>query len=269
MDFTLACGQFVPSPGYVQTNVTTMCEQIAYASSRQAKLIVFPEMALSGYLAPEDVPPLALSLDSPEVRRLRDACKQYGIDAGFGLAEKATDGRIYNSMAYVDSSGKVLAVYRKTHLWDTEKQWAAPGATVAAFDTAQARCGMWICYDTRFPEVARLLAIDGATLALAATAWLGPADEWELALRARALDNGMYVAGSALQGVHPPFAFHGVSMIVDPHGHVIARAHDGIDQVITATYQEGVISAFRQRLPLLEQRRLDVCGRLLEASKWP
>jgi predicted amidohydrolase len=121
------------------------------------------------------------------------------------------------------------------------------------------RCGAWVCYDTRFPELARRLALDGATLGLVSAAWLGPAEEWELAVRSRALDNGMYVAASALQGTARGAAFHGVSLVADPHGRVIARSPEG-DGVISADYDDEGVAEFRARLPLLEHRRPDLLG---------
>jgi predicted amidohydrolase len=114
---------------------------------------------------------------------------------------------------------------------------------------------MWICYDTRFPEAARVLALEGATLCLAATAWFGPADEWELAIRARAMDNGIFTAGAALQGEALGMPLRGASIIVDPHGRILAQAREGADGVITAQYDEESVLSFRARLPLLEHRR--------------
>ena len=249
-------------------NSRIMSEQIADAAAVGASLIVFPELCLTGYLTAEELRPLAVSPDGAEIAVLRDAASRYGIDTALGFAERTDGSTIYNSMAYIDRRGETIAIYHKVHLWDSERQWAKQGEGFAAFDTEHARCGMWICYDTRFPEAARLLAIDGATLGLAATAWLGPAAEWELALRARATDNGMYVVGSALQGTHGPFVFHGSSLIVDPHGQVLAAAEEGVEAVITAEYDEAVLKRFRGRLPLLEHRRLDVYGALLRPASW-
>lgn len=264
----VAAGQFVPKAGDMAANSHIMSQQMANAAAVGASLIVFPELCLTGYLTPEELLPLAVSPDSMEIAALRDTACRSGIDIAFGFSEKTDTGTVYNSMVYIDQRGEIIATYHKVHLWDSEKQWAKPGEGFAAFDTGEARCGMWICYDTRFPEAARLLAIDGATLGLVATAWLGPAAEWELALRARAMDNGMYVVGSALQGAHGPFVFNGSSLIVDPHGQVLAEAEEGAEAVITAEYNEAVLRRFRERLPLLAHRRLDVYGALLHPASW-
>ena len=115
--------------------------------------------------------------------------------------------------------------------------------------------GSWICYDSRFPEAARTLARAGASLALVGSAWFGPADEWELAIRSRALDNGIFVAGASVLGAFGPSPFHGVSLIVDPHGRVLARGREGVEEIITADYDDEAVSSFRGRLPLLADLR--------------
>ena len=118
---------------------------------------------------------------------------------------------------------------------------------------------MWICYDSRFPEAARALALSGVTLGLVGSAWFGPDSEWELALRARALDNGIFAAGAAALGSFGGAPFHGTSLIVDPHGTVLARAPDSREGVIAAEYDESAVASFRTRVPLLQDRRPDSC----------
>jgi len=268
MSFILACGQFTPKPADVAANIRIMQEEMKEASAAGAQMMVFPELCLSGYISPEQIAPLAIRADGGELEPLRQSVRQLGLDIAFGFAEAAPDGSMYNSMLYMNSQAEVVHTYRKVHLWDTERTWATPGDSFQAFDTANTRCGMWICYDTRFPEAARLLAIDGACCGLVATAWLGPAAEWRLQVRARATDNGMYVAASAIQGVNESFTFHGGSLIVDPHGRVLAEAEEGADQVIVAEFNDDTLAAFRQRLPLLRDRRIDVYGRLLSPADW-
>lgn len=267
MPVVVACGQFVPRPGDIAANVAIMGEQMVAAAGAGAGILVFPELCLTGYLPPDEIAPLAVAADDPALDRLRDAARRYKIDIAFGFAEVDGDAT-YNSMAYMDSTGAVLATYHKTHLWDSERRWARPGSSLTAFDAGHARCGMWICYDTRFPELARVLALDGATLGLVATAWLGPGEEWELAMRARAMDNGMFVAGSALQGTYADFESHGGSVIINPHGRVLASAPPGSERVITAEYDEAVLAGFRGRVPLLAHRRLDLYGPLLQPGDW-
>jgi predicted amidohydrolase len=150
------------------------------------------------------------------------------------------------------------------HLWDTEKQWAQAGDEAQVFEVDGLRCTGWICYDTRFPELARMAALDGADVALVATAWLGPGEEWELALRARALDNSMYVAGADIISEEPGLRCRGLSMIVGPKGNVLARMEPGQEGIVCALLEPSGLDAQRGRVPLLRDRRPGLYGRLAE-----
>jgi predicted amidohydrolase len=227
------------------------------AAARGAALLVLPELCLSGYLAPEQAHACAVAADGPEIRGLSETARLNNVALCFGFAERADDGTLYNSMACLTQGGLLQSVYRKVHLWITEKAWARPGTSFQSFPFRGLRAGMWICYDTRFPEAVRSLALSGATLGIVGSAWFGPAEEWELALRARALDNGMFIAGAAVQGLFGEQAFHGESLIVDPHGRVLARGSEGGEELITAPYDDAAVQSFRARLPLLDDRRPD------------
>ena len=118
-------------------------------------------------------------------------------------------------------------------------------------------CG-WECGSAttrRFPETARTLTRAGATLGLVGSAWFGPPDEWELAVRSRALDNGIFVAGASVLGSFGAAPFRGASLIADPHGRVLARAREGVEEVICAEYDDEAVQSFRSRLPLLADLR--------------
>ena len=177
----------------------------------------------------------------------------------FGFPERAPDG-LSNSMVFLDTDGAAPIVYRKIHLWVTERGWAAEGKRLVSFGLDGLRCGMWILLRHRFPEAARALATRGVTHALVGSAWFGPAAEWELAVRARALDNGIFVAGAAAQGSFGNAPFHGESLIVDPHGNILARAPEGHEGVIAAECDNRAVDSFRARLPLLQDMRPASCA---------
>jgi predicted amidohydrolase len=255
VNMIVACGQFAPGPGEMKRNGERIDALAREAAAQGAALLVLPELCLCGYPTSEEAPARAVAARGEEIGRLEESARVNGIALCFGFAERADDGRLYNSMACVSGNGAPLSVYRKVHLWKTEKAWATPGSAFPRFTLGTLRLGMWICYDTRFPEVTRSLAVAGVTLGLVGSAWFGPAEEWELALRARALDNGIFVAGASVQGAFGGQAFHGASLIVDPHGRVIARAREGRDEVICAEYDDAALRSFRERLPLLDDRR--------------
>ncbi len=258
MSFVVACAQMEGEPGSTSRNTARMADMAAEAARLGARLVLFPEMCLTGYLGPADASRLAVRSRGPEIQKLQAVARETQTGLCFGFPERAASG-LYNSMAFVDRDESEPVVYRKIHLWVTERSWAVAGRALASFGVGDARCGMWICYDCRFPEVARALALDGVTLGLAGAAWFGPAAEWELAARSRALDNGMFVAGATLQGSFGKDPFHGASIIVDPHGKVLASAPEKEERVITAEYDPAAVESFRKRLPLLQDRKAASC----------
>lgn len=234
-----------------------MHDQAREAAGAGASLIVFPELAVSGYLTAAALRDAAVGLRGPEIAGLCRTARESSLAVAVGFVERGGDGRLHDSMVYIEPDGTIRSIYRKVHLFGSEGDWASAGEGFDTFESGGVRIGMWICYDTRFPETARTLALAGATLCLAATAWFGPSDEWELALRARAIDNGIFAAGAALQGSALGQPLRGASMIVDPHGRLLARAHEGAREVITAVYDDEAVASFRARLPLLRHRRPD------------
>ena len=195
----VACGQF--QAGSLSDNVAIMRDQAAEAGSRGAAIIVFPELALTGYLPAPEVLDHCQPLDGDGVEGMREVAREHGIAIVFGLPE-LTEGVRYNTMLALDATGTIAGIYRKIHLWKTE-DWAQPGTSIEPYELAGVTCASWICYDTRFPEIGRAAALAGADLCVISTAWLGPGDEWELAVRSRALDNTVFVAGSDIINPDP------------------------------------------------------------------
>jgi predicted amidohydrolase len=256
---TIACGQLAAEPGNLRRNAELMVGMAGQAARAGAEIVVFPELALCGYCTPEQAAASAVEPSGAALEPLRDAAREHGQVIAAGFAERRPGGRaggsLANSMACFGPDGALLSVYRKVHLWVTERAWAVPGTGFDAFDAAGTRAGLWICYDTRFPETARTLARAGAVLGLVGSAWFGPPAEWELALRSRSLDNGIFTAGATLLGSFGQAPFRGESMIVDPHGTVLARAEPGREGVITASCDLSAVDRFRARLPLLDDLR--------------
>ncbi len=255
-DLYIACGQFATEAGAKSQNVARMVTYSRQAKEKGCELILFPELIVTGYLPPDQVRPLAEPLNGPTVLALARAAREIGIAIAFGMAESHPQRElIYNSLVVLDAGGEIVGLYRKVHLWASEKQWATPGNVVPVFHVAGTACSGWICYDTRFPEIGRLAALQGADLALVPTAWLGPGDEWELALRARALDNSIFVAGADIISYDPVLRCYGRSMIVGPKGKVLAHAEPEQEGIIDAVLKVEDLLAQRKRVPLLADRR--------------
>lgn len=260
----VGCAQFRAAPGEKRTNIEAMRRLTAVAAGRGCDLLLFPEMALTGYLPPTEMPELAEPLTGPHIADVAALAAQNQLAVAFGFPEIEPDtGVRRNTFAVFGGDGALIAAYHKMHLWDTEARWAKPGDEVPVFEVAGVKTSGWICYDTRFPELARMAFLAGADLCLAPTAWLGPAEEWELSLRARALDNAYFVAGADLINPHKGLICLGLSMIVDPHGAVLTRAEPGAECVIDAVLDPAAMDGQRSRVPLRRDRRPSVYGPLV------
>ena len=253
--FHIACGQFEASPGDKNANITAMKRLTEVAANKSCDLIVYPEMAITGYLPPDRMPGLAEAPDGASAEELAGVAGERGIAIAYGFPEEVPGNKKkYNTFIVFGPDGREIGRYRKIHLWDTEAVWCDPGTEIPVFDYLGTKISGWICYDTRFPELARLEFLAGAELCLVPTAWLGPPDEWELALRSRALDNSLFVAGSDLINPLDGLACRGLSLIIDPHGEVLARAEPGTECVIDAILDPEVMAAQKKRVPILRDR---------------
>ena len=164
MDFTAVLAQIKPKLGCVADNLTTIEEQIVKAREAGADLIVFPELALSGYFLKDLVPEAARRIDSPEIRRLIELSRSISIAIGF--VEETDDYHFFNSALYLED-GAIRHLHRKVYLptyglFD-EQRYLARGESFRAFDTKFGRFGMLICEDMWHLSASYILAMDGAT----------------------------------------------------------------------------------------------------------
>ena len=131
MGIVIACAQFAASEGGRERNAARMAELAAEAARLRARILVLPELCLTGYLSPRDASLSAVDPRGPEMARVGEIARKTGVALCFGFAEKSAGG-LYNSMALIERDGGVRAVYRKVHLWVTERGWAAEGTAWSA-----------------------------------------------------------------------------------------------------------------------------------------
>ena len=263
----IACGQFTAVSGDRGANLEVMKKITREASEDGCDLILFPEMAVTGYLSPKEMPKLAENADGPSREFLSRVARENGIALVYGFPELIPGReRKANTFLMLGKDGEEVGRYRKIHLWDTEAEWCDPGTEIPLFSYGGASISGWICYDTRFPELARMEALAGAEIMLVPTAWLGPAAEWELALRARALDNTCFIAGSDLINRVDGLICRGLSLIVGPHGEILARAEPGTDCFIAATLDPELMASQRTRVPLKRDRVPELYGPLVSKN---
>lgn len=232
-------------------------------ASRNAELIVFPECAMCYPLPKKGFTEIAEPLDGMFVKSLLNAAKKHGVNIVFNTWEtcKGVANKVYDTSVFISSDGEVKSIYRKTHLFDAfkfrESYFIKPGDEFASpVALSGFNIGMLICYDVRFPETARILAVRGCNVICVSAAWysgLLKEEHWLTMVRARAIENGVYIIAANQSG--PTFC--GRSIIVDPFGVVLADAGD-MEKVIYAELSFERLKNVRGMLPLISQRRPNI-----------
>lgn len=255
--------------GDVATNIDAAVALADEAAAGGTRLVALPEYL--HYRGPDDgfrasARPIPGPYTEPfaEVARRRNAWILVG-----STAETSADPlRPYNTSALIAPDGTIAALYRKVHLFDvavdrgpldTESARVTPGDRPVTADVDGATVGLTICYDLRFPELYRALALAGAQILTvpANFAERTGRDHWEVLLRARAIENGAFVLAPAQIGGPPGQPTFGRSMIVDPWGTVIAQAPDAV-AIVRAELDLDRVTAVRRQIPVLANRRPEV-----------
>jgi deaminated glutathione amidase len=251
-------------------NIASALDLIDRAAGAGVRLVVLPEVW--PYLgSDEGSRACAEPIPGPISDLLQDRARRHGlyIHAGSIYEARPGDPGMYNTSIVIDPRGEIVAQYSKIHMFDVvidgdtkyqESATITAGNDIVVVDIDGIRFGLAICYDLRFPELFRILALKGAeaiVLPAAFTLMTGK-DHWETLIRARAIENEVYMIASAQWGQHPPGnACYGRSMIVDPWGTVIATAPDGVGMA-RATVNPERVQAVRRQIPSLANRRPEV-----------
>jgi|ERR1039458_4141921 predicted amidohydrolase len=244
------------------------------AAADGARLIVLPEK-WTAIGTDEQLRAGAEALDGPAISWARATARELGVDlvAGSIAERRAGSEKLANTCVHVDPQGEIRAVYRKVHMFDVEidghsyreSDVERAGEEIVLSETVDGvELGLSICYDLRFPELFRILAVRGARVIVLPSAFTLPTtrDHWETLLRARAIENQIFVIAANQFGRHPGGQRSGGrSMIVDPWGVVLAQTPDREGYAVAELdleYQREI----RARLPSLANRRPD-------AYHWP
>ncbi len=243
------------------------------AAAEAAELVVLPEK-FNVLGSPEDLVAGAEPLDGPTLTWASSLASELGIWLVAGsIVERTPGDRLHNTSVLLSPDGERVAVYRKIHLFDVEVEGVAyresdvetPGEEIVVADADDLRLGLAVCYDLRFPELFRILAVRGArafSLPAAFTVPTGRA-HWEVLVRARAIENQAFVLAAGQCGTHPDGKeSYGHSMIADPWGRVLGGAADELEHVVVADLDLEAQEAIRAKLPALANRRPG-------AYRWP
>ncbi|CAA9270852.1 MAG: hypothetical protein AVDCRST_MAG42-3271 [uncultured Chthoniobacterales bacterium] len=260
----VAVGQIAPVLGDVAANIRKLDDYCARAKEAGAELIVFPEMVDTGY-AMSVIAEHATAWSGGAVPALRETARRLSLAIICGVSEREGD-RIYNSQVFIDTSGEIVGKYRKTHLFTPppieEDKCFTCGDELGAHDFDQLRLGLSICYDLRFPEVYRRLAVDEqANVLIISSAWPFPrVEHLRVLATARAIENQSYVVLANRVGSDDGTAFCGTSAIIDPYGVIVAAASADREELIYAHASEEVVRLVRARMPVFAHRRPQLYG---------
>ncbi len=237
--WTLAAVQMDCRLGDARHNLERMCGYLRSAAERGAQLVIFPECALSGYCfeSKDEAWPHAEPLPGPAAETLAADCRRLGVWTAFGLLERVEKtGQLFNACALLGPKG-FIASYRKIHLpFLGVDRFTTPGdRPFAVHDLGGLRLGMSICYDSSFPESARVLSLLGADLIILPTNWPpGARCTTRFLVPARALENHVYYAAVNRVGEERGFTFIGQSRIVDYSGELLACSEIDREEVLYA-----------------------------------
>lgn len=280
-DLNIACVQFTAVDGEKDATVAKALDLIERAAKQGAKLIVLPEVWTGlGYSTPTAYKEIAEPIPGPTTDKLGALAKRYGCHIVGSTYESVAGGTMYNTASLIGPDGKVIGLYRKTHLFDAPKRKdikpgmqesdkVTAGDTLPVFETSIGRIGVSVCSDLRFPEIYRVMALKGADIIVCASAFLSPRfDHWEFFLRARACENQVFVAASGQVGIEPKsgIGFVGRSMIVDPWGTIVATASD-TECFVAATVDLDFAEKVKGWYPLMDQRRPSMYGEIVAGAK--
>jgi predicted amidohydrolase len=255
-------------------NLEVAAELVRRAAADGAELVVLPErLNVRGSDADYDAG--AEPLDGPTARWAAELARELGIDLVAGTIVERRDGedKLSNTSLHLGPDGELRAVYRKIHMFDVvvgevtyrESARHAPADEIVLSETAAGvPLGLTVCYDLRFPELYRILALRGARVIAVPSNFTRVTGEahWEVLLRARAIEDQVFVVAPGQVGRQEPDGdSYGNSMIVDPWGEVLARAPDG-EGVVTAELDLDRQDEVRERLPSL-------ANRVPDAYRWP
>ena len=259
----IAAGQIACTLGDLAANICKLRDFAERAKTAGAELVVFPEMADTGYAMPV-IMEQARPWSEGAVPELQKIARELSLGIISGISEKEGDA-IFNSQVMIDSAGAIIAKYRKTHLFAPieEDKCCTPGDALVSIDFGSLRFGLTICYDLRFPEIYRTLAVEeGANVFAISSAWPFPRVEHQRILAtARAIENQSYVVLANRVGKDDGVPFCGSSVIIDPYGVAVAAASADREELIVAQVTREVIEAVRQRMPVLAHRRSDLYNR--------
>ncbi|MFZ1062089.1 MAG: carbon-nitrogen hydrolase family protein [Acidimicrobiales bacterium] len=256
-----------------EKNVASAIDLVHAAADQGATYVQLPEYC-SFYGTARYYEGVSETVPGPTTNQLADVARERGISVHLGsvLETSPHDRRSYNTSVLIDASGAILATYRKVHLFDVdvpgevtfhESSAIVPGSQLVVASLDHALLGLSICFDLRFAEWYRALALAGASVfavPAAFSAATGPA-HWEVLLRARAIENHAFVVAATQAGTTDEgLATHGHAMIIDPWGEVLAESRTSEPEVVIADLDLDQVTRRRREIDVFALRRPALYG---------
>jgi predicted amidohydrolase len=251
-------------------NLKKALRLIDQAKIQGAELVAFPEFLMAFSPTSQsavELTAVAESVDGPFISALCESAGEAKLGILAAIYETSPEThRVYDTAVWIDAAGKLATVYRKLHLYDAfgfkeSDKFHAGGDIAPLVNFGDAHCATMICYDLRFPELARLLTLEGANLLFAPSGWVQgdlKVEHWQTMIKARALENGCFVIAPNQVGN----IYTGHSMAVDPLGRTLVDLQEK-EGLAVVDIDLAMVEEVREKLPLLQNRRTDVYARHL------
>jgi predicted amidohydrolase len=255
MQLTISLAQIDVTLGNPPENLKRAGEWTAEAARRGSDMIVLPEMWTTGY-AWENVEALGRR-QAEVVQAVAELAKTHQIWLNGSMLALNEAGQRTNTSILFDPQGQPAGVYRKVHLFGlmAEDQYLTAGQQLTAVETPWGLSGLAICYDLRFAEMFRTYALNGVVMVYLPAEWPHPRlAHWRTLLRARAIENQMFIIAVNRVGHDGTFDFCGHSTIIDPWGNTVVEAGES-EMLLTATIDTDLVAEVRQKIPVFADRR--------------
>jgi predicted amidohydrolase len=263
-EITVAAVQMYPQLGKVEDNLIAMTKFVdKICSEQKVDLIVFPELATTGYELGLKFTDVAERVPGHVVNLLAQRAADYSTHIVFGLVSKEkVESILYNAAVIIGPDGELLGEYRKLHLPGEERLAFRPGYRLPVFEGSFGLIGVLLGWDLAFPEAARSLALDGAEILCVCANWGHPLaqpgdlyrQEWRTYVQARALENAFFTVASNRIGEEYSYHFFGESMVVGPRGEVYASIDEEIEGYALTTVDLEAVRKSREDLQLIQCR---------------
>jgi len=255
----LAAIQMDIESGNKEKNLEKAVKYIKEAAKNNSAIVCLPELFTTGFIF-EKLHILAEDSKGKTITTLASVAEEEKIIIIAGSIVEKMGNNIFNTTYVINSRGKIEGIYRKNHLFPlmNEDKHFKKGDKITVIKLSLITAGFMICYDIRFPELARLLALNGAELIFIPSEFPNPRlKHWRILLQARAVENQCYVVGVNRVGKDITGSYFGHTMIIDPWGEIVAEAGDK-EEIIYGEIDGDMVKKVRKKIPCFQDRREDV-----------